>query len=302
MQSLNDDFATTMVGVFSGEIPVWGEAWSALFDQYNAEMQSLVDAYGYDPETGAFLNVDTSNFETAMQALDDFTHKYFGNGEDSEDENGDAYEALGTAVNNFNNDALTPLTEQQKDAAKETENHKDKMNELSIEASNDISILDNYAASVNGVEGALNAAATAAGNFASALSSIPTVAPSFEIPSIPSVTPSVAPSFFASGGTVGGVFKGGDSVPAFLTPGEFVVRRKVAQALGKNFLQNLNSMNIPAAVESLMRGVNIPMGHGIVAYDNHRNYDNHATVNQYFDKAVNPAFTYRRASRFVGAL
>ncbi len=324
MQSLNDDFATTMVGVFAGEIPVWGEAWSALFDQYNSEMQSLVDAYGYDPETGAFLNVDTSNFETAMQALDDFTHKYFGNGEDSEDdtataafsylqeliaemsettlpENSDAYEALGIAVNAFNNDALTPLTQQQADAAQETENHKTKMNELSIEASNDISTLNEYASAVNSVEGALNAAATAAGNLASALSSIPTVAPSFEIPSIPSVAPSVAPSFFASGGPVDGVFKGGDSVPAFLTPGEFVVRRKVAQALGKNFLQHLNNMNIPAAVESLMRGVNIPMGHGIVAYDNRRYNDNHATINQNI-VTNNPAFTYRRASRFVGAL
>lgn len=302
------------------------EAWVNSLREGQGLLDEIFDKYGYDPITGSFLNADTvEEYEAAWQAIDDFTKQYLGEGEDSNEDtvtatfaylqelindmsettlpdNGKAYDDLGTKVNAFNNDALTPLTQQQTDAAQETENHKTKMNELSIEASNDISVLNNYAAAVNEIASAMGAAAEAAGSFINAMSNIPTVAPSFDIPSIPSATPSVAPSFFASGGLVDGPYIGRDNIPAMLMPGEFVVRRKAAQLLGKNFLQNLNSMNIPAAVDALMRGVNLPMNHGIVAYDNHRNYDNHATVNQYFDKSVNPAFTYRRASRFVGAL
>lgn len=46
--------------------------------------------------------------------------------------------------------------------------------------------------------------------------------------------------YAATGGAVPGSGSG-DTVPAMLEPGEFVIRKKVAKALGLNFLQSLNS-------------------------------------------------------------
>ncbi len=47
------------------------------------------------------------------------------------------------------------------------------------------------------------------------------------------------PRGFASGGLVGGVGSG-DTVPAMLTPGEFVINKKTAQTIGQGRLNNLN--------------------------------------------------------------
>ena len=51
------------------------------------------------------------------------------------------------------------------------------------------------------------------------------------------------PRRFAAGGSVGT-----DTVPAMLTPGEWVIPRPVAQRLGGDFLHALNNMKIPAPV------------------------------------------------------
>jgi hypothetical protein len=56
---------------------------------------------------------------------------------------------------------------------------------------------------------------------------------------VPTGATSVNP-FLAKGGFVGGTFQGGDSVSAMLTPGEFVVKRSVAQR-NKELLHSLNS-------------------------------------------------------------
>jgi len=50
--------------------------------------------------------------------------------------------------------------------------------------------------------------------------------------------------FFADGGKVSGA-DGTDNVPAFLTNGEYVLRKSVADGLGKPFLDNLNNFRIP---------------------------------------------------------
>lgn len=105
---------------------------------------------------------------------------------------------------------------------------------------------------------------------------------------------------YASGGYVEGAYYGYDSVPSILTPGEFVVRRRAAQALGRSFLENINRLDIPGAMDSLLKQA-LPLPGHFVAYNNSRSYDNHATVNQNI-YTNNAAFTYRRASRFVGAL
>lgn len=60
--------------------------------------------------------------------------------------------------------------------------------------------------------------------------------------------------YHSTGGTVGGrLFKplGTDTIPAMLTAGEYVLKRSVSSMLGKQFLDNLNQMNLTQALKAL---------------------------------------------------
>lgn len=108
------------------------------------------------------------------------------------------------------------------------------------------------------------------------------------------------PVYLAGGGSLW-IPKGTDTVPAMLTPGEFVLRRKAVQKVGLPFLNMLNRLDIPRAIDALMSRVVLPSGMNYVTYDNRRSYDNHATVNQHI-YTNNPDYAYRRASRWAHAL
>lgn len=112
------------------------------------------------------------------------------------------------------------------------------------------------------------------------------------------------PGKFANGGLIyaaNGKFipLGTDTVPAMLTPGEFVMRRKAVDTFGVNFMKYINSLNIGAAFDSLVLSRDRLMRGGNVTYNNSR--DNHATVNQNI-VTNSPGFTYKRAGRFVRGL
>ena len=60
--------------------------------------------------------------------------------------------------------------------------------------------------------------------------------------------------YHSTGGTVGGrLFRplGTDTIPAMLTAGEYVLKRSVSSMLGKQFLDNLNQMNLTQALKAL---------------------------------------------------
>ena len=60
--------------------------------------------------------------------------------------------------------------------------------------------------------------------------------------------------YYSTGGTVGGrLFKplGTDTIPAMLTAGEYVLKRSVSSMLGKQFLDNLNQLNLTQALKAL---------------------------------------------------
>lgn len=107
-------------------------------------------------------------------------------------------------------------------------------------------------------------------------------------------------AYRARGGSVHGMRpRGTDTVPAMLTPGEWVIRRSASRAFGDAFMQKINNMDIPGAMDALMqRSRWNPMRSGNIT----NNYDNHATVNQYFDRHADNRSSYRRASRYVEAL
>lgn len=86
-------------------------------------------------------------------------------------------------------------------------------------------------------------------------------------------------NYLAQGGSplLGGIFqpRGTDTVPAMLTPGEYVLRKRAVDSLGTNFLDNLNRFGIGA-----LRGNNTT-----TVVNNY--YNNNASVNQNIDNKSN---------------
>ena len=81
----------------------------------------------------------------------------------------------------------------------------------------------------------------------------------FSVPSVRNPVPTTGWSFGnilgnalyrSSGGPVSGNYlglsKGSDTIPAMLTPGEYVLRRKAVESLGTGFLSNLNKNGVQA--------------------------------------------------------
>lgn len=56
----------------------------------------------------------------------------------------------------------------------------------------------------------------------------------------------IIPEYHSQGLPVGFKSRGTDTVPAMLTPGEYVLRKKVVDSLGTNFLNNLNKYGVNA--------------------------------------------------------
>ena len=102
----------------------------------------------------------------------------------------------------------------------------------------------------------------------------------------------------AHGGIIPGSPVGTDTIPAWLSPGEFIMRAKAVRTFGEAFMQNVNQLNIAGAINSLAKqyAFNTP---NAASYVN--NYDNHASVNQTII-TNNADYSYKRASRFVRAL
>ena len=64
----------------------------------------------------------------------------------------------------------------------------------------------------------------------------------------------IIPEYHSTGGVVGRrsfASLGTDTIPAMLTAGEYVLKRSVSSVLGKQFLDNLNQMNLTQALKSL---------------------------------------------------
>lgn len=102
--------------------------------------------------------------------------------------------------------------------------------------------------------------------------------------------------YYAMGGHPG-FPKGTDIIPAWLTPGEFVMRRASVGLFGSKFMERVNKMDIGGAFDALMMRISNPMGHGATY-----NRDNHATVNNYFMGDNGQNYSQRKAYRFAGSL
>lgn len=105
--------------------------------------------------------------------------------------------------------------------------------------------------------------------------------------------------YAANGKLINFVPRGTDTVPAMLTPGEFVMRKQAVDTFGAAFMKSINDLNIGAAFDRLINTkLSNPRGFVNNTYNNR---DDHSTHNQYI-KTNNPAFAAKRAGRFVRAM
>lgn len=111
---------------------------------------------------------------------------------------------------------------------------------------------------------------------------------------------------FAKGGLVDyladggfpGIARGTDTIPAWLTPGEYVMKRSAVGMFGSRFMDRINKMDIGGAFDALMSRISNPMHMGGNTY----NRDNHATVNNYFYGDNGQNYSQRKAYRYAGSL
>ena len=104
----------------------------------------------------------------------------------------------------------------------------------------------------------------------------------------------------ANGGGVPFRRRGTDTVPAMLTPGEYVQNRRAVSAFGIDFMRKVNNLDMKGAMNELMHRAggmaNINRGTSIV----NNNYNNQkVTINN--NGNTGAGFTFKSASRFVGA-
>lgn len=105
---------------------------------------------------------------------------------------------------------------------------------------------------------------------------------------------------FASGGSIPSF--GTDTVPAMLTPGEYVHRRAVVQHYGKAFMDRINNLDLQGALATLSMSYVTPFATGGLVRSDNRSYrDNHASIVQNFNNSRSD-YSFRRANRFVRGL
>ena len=96
--------------------------------------------------------------------------------------------------------------------------------------------------------------------------------------------------------------KGTDTVPAMLTPGEYVMRKKAVDTFGAKFMQRINHMDVAGAFRELSAKFGgIVTNNGGTYITNNITNNNSPTINQHIN-TNNPNFAYKRSSRYVMAL
>ena len=104
----------------------------------------------------------------------------------------------------------------------------------------------------------------------------------------------------AKGGGVPWKRRGTDTVPAMLTPGEYVHNKRAVSTFGIDFMRKVNNLDVKGAMNKLMHRAgnmaNVNRGTTI------NNYNNNQKV--VINNNGNPGagFTFKSASRFVGAI
>ncbi|MBQ1296076.1 MAG: hypothetical protein IIY21_18660 [Clostridiales bacterium] len=103
----------------------------------------------------------------------------------------------------------------------------------------------------------------------------------------------------AHGGGVPWKRRGTDTVPAMLTPGEYVQNKRAVSAFGIDFMRKVNNLDMKGAMNELMHraGHMANINRGATITNN--NYNNQKVVIN--NSNAGAGYTFKTASRFVGA-
>lgn len=104
----------------------------------------------------------------------------------------------------------------------------------------------------------------------------------------------------AKGGGVPWKRRGTDTVPAMLTPGEYVHNKRAVSTFGIDFMRKVNNLDVKGAMNELMHraGNMANVNRGAVVTNNYNNQ--RVTINNNGNPGA--GFTFKSASRFVGAI
>ena len=107
----------------------------------------------------------------------------------------------------------------------------------------------------------------------------------------------------AKGGEIGFMKpKGTDTVPAMLTPGEYVHNRNAVRFFGVEFMRRINNLDIAGAMRELSARAGMRQsGVRSTTINNNITNNNNPTINQNITTS-NPNFAFKRSSRYVAAL
>ena len=210
-------------------------------------------------------------------------------------------------------DALVQIVDSLKssfDNAKDSANNlRDSLVHIPGVAMNASGSLSALRGTVSALAGSLSGAASMASALASAISSIPSYKQVTVNVQRTGIANAWASQFSRSGGEVqyrslgGSIFKrvGTDTVPAMLTPGEFVVRRSAVAGLGTKILEQINARDYDGAFRSMMVRLGMGVRPQTVSNVTNNYRDSHASVH-FHGHERSRGVDYRRAGRFVRAL
>lgn len=107
----------------------------------------------------------------------------------------------------------------------------------------------------------------------------------------------------AKGGEIGFMRpKGTDTVPAMLTPGEYVHNRNAVRFFGVEFMRKINNLDVAGAMRELSARAGMRQtGVRSTTINNNITNNNNPTINQNITTS-NPNFAFKRSSRYVAAL
>lgn len=117
------------------------------------------------------------------------------------------------------------------------------------------------------------------------------------------ILPSGKAIYRAKGGGMG-IFKpkGTDTVPAMLTPGEYVQNKRAVDFFGVEFMRRVNNLDIVGAMRELSaKAGSVVSNAKQTVINNNITNNNSPTINQNI-QTNNPNFAFKRANRFVTAL
>lgn len=98
--------------------------------------------------------------------------------------------------------------------------------------------------------------------------------------------------------------KGTDTVPAMLTPGEYVTRRSAVDAVGKEFMDRVNALDFRGALTALSKRVGMGMIPGIsqsFAFTSNETTNHNGTIN-FYTTTNNPDYPHQVSGKWIRKL